>query len=226
MRLVAIDRAGNSVESSGAFTAVGISVPELDPIPLKVSADEQLLVIGRTQTPDSSVTVNIKRGDDQAVILKTKSDFNRSFFVLTPKLKPGSYDIWAETSFANETVTSAHLHTKVTSHLLITIGSYTVTALYLIIPILAFLLLLFVLIYRWGHHYSRFMHKLKMRTALVKGDNSKILHLLKKRLQKHLEILQNTRHGRILTKEEKEIKEAIEGDLDEVDKAIGEQNKG
>ena len=70
------------------------------------------------------------------------------------------------------------------------------------------------------------MHKLKMRTALVKGDNSKILHLLKKRLQKHLEILQNTRHGRILTKEEKEIKEAIEGDLDEVDKAIGEQNKG
>ena len=70
------------------------------------------------------------------------------------------------------------------------------------------------------------MHKLKMRTALVKGDNSKILHLLKKRLQKHLEILQNTRHGRILTMEEKEIKEAIEGDLDEVDKAIGEQNKG
>ena len=73
-----------------------------------------------------------------------------------------------------------------------------------------------------GHHYSRLKHKLKMRTALVKGDNSKVLSILKKRLERHLEILQHTRHDRILTKEEKEVKEAVEGDLDEVDKAIGE----
>lgn len=32
-------------------------------------------------------------------------------------------------------------------------------------------------------------------------------------------------HDRILTKEEKEIKDAIEGDLDEVDRAIAREGK-
>jgi len=62
-----------------------------------------------------------------------------------------------------------------------------------------------------------------MRNALARGDSSRAMLLLKKRLERHLEILQHTRHGRILTKEEKEIKEAIEGDLDEIDKIIEEQ---
>jgi hypothetical protein len=52
-----------------------------------------------------------------------------------------------------------------------------------------------------------------------------VLVSLKKRLEKHLEILQRTRHERVLSKEEKEIKEAIEADLDEVDRAIEKQSE-
>lgn len=51
-----------------------------------------------------------------------------------------------------------------------------------------------------------------------------MLLLLKKRLEKHLEILQQTRHNRVLSKEEKDIKEEIEIDLDEVDRAIEKQS--
>ncbi len=56
-----------------------------------------------------------------------------------------------------------------------------------------------------------------------KGSTTKVLLSLKKRLEKHLEVLQRTRHSRTLSKEEKDIKEAIEIDLDEVDKAIEDQ---
>ncbi len=110
------------------------------------------------------------------------------------------------------------------SELLISIGSFAIPALYLGIIILCGIFIIFIGAFRLGNHYSRLRGKLKTRTALVQGDNLKVLLLLKKRLEKHLEILQQTRHSRVLSKEEKDIKEAIEVDLDEVDRAIEEQS--
>lgn len=107
--------------------------------------------------------------------------------------------------------------------LLITIGSFTIPLVYFIIIILLIVIILLLGAFKLGRSYSKIHNKLKVRAALVRGDNTKVLLLLKKRLEKHLEILQNTRHNRILSKEEKEIKEAIEGDLDEVDRAIEKQ---
>ena len=66
---------------------------------------------------------------------------------------------------------------------------------------------------------------MRTRAALGKADNIKVLISLKKRLERHLELLQRTRHERVLSKEEKDIKQAIEGDLDEVDQAIEDQKE-
>lgn len=107
--------------------------------------------------------------------------------------------------------------------LLISVGSFAVPVSYSVVAILSVILVLVLGAFKLGRSYGKVHNKLKVRTALVKGDNTKVLMLLKKRLEKHLEILQNTRHDRILSKEEKEIKEAIEADLDEVDRAIEEQ---
>lgn len=113
--------------------------------------------------------------------------------------------------------------TSTERQLLITVGSFTIPLIYFVIIILSIVIILVIGAFKLGRYYSKFRNKFKVRTALVKGNNIKVLFLLKKRLEKHLEILQHTRHNRILSKEEKEIKEAIEGDLDEVDKAIEEQ---
>lgn len=109
--------------------------------------------------------------------------------------------------------------------LLISVGSYAIPVIYFILGILSLILLLVLVAFKLGRSYSKLRNGLKVRNAIVKGDNKKLLLLLKKRLEKHLEILQNTRHNRILSKEEKEIKEAIEGDLDEVDRAIEKQKE-
>jgi hypothetical protein len=149
VRLVATDRAGNSVESSGTFHASIVPVSETKPALPIVSVNEQL----------------------------------------------------------------------------ITIGSFVFPTFFLVVLALVVILLLMILMYYLGHHYRRVQNKLMMRTALTKGDSSKALLLLRKRLESHLEILQHIRHGRILTKEEKEIKEAIEGDLDEIDRDINDRKQ-
>jgi hypothetical protein len=115
--------------------------------------------------------------------------------------------------------------TSTDRQLLVTIGYLSFSAVYFVIVILLTSLILVIGAFKLGHHYNKAHNRPKMRTILTKGDNAKVLFLLKKRLEKHLEILQRTRHNRVLSKEEKEIKEAIEGDLDEVDKAIEEQEQ-
>ena len=72
--------------------------------------------------------------------------------------------------------------------------------------------------------YSRrFGNKSIIRTALDKEDSLKVLLLYKKLLEEKLRVLQETRHDRILTRQEKGIKKTIEDDLDQVDRAIEEQ---
>jgi len=146
VRLLAVDRAGNSVESLGAFQTT--AKPEPEPVQPTISAERRLMI---------------------------------------------------------------------------TMGSFTMPVIYFVAIIFLIVMILVIGAFKFGCHYSKFRNKSKVRTALVKGDNTKVLLLLKKRLEKHLEILQNTRHNRILSKEEKDIKEAIESDLDELDKAIEEQ---
>jgi len=113
--------------------------------------------------------------------------------------------------------------TSTDKQLLLTIGSFSAPAFYIIIIVLLLMIILLLVAFYLGSYYGKPHHKIKLRNALAKGDNTKVLHILKKRLEKHLEILQNIRHNRILSKEEKDIKAAIEGDLDEVDNAIEEQ---
>lgn len=106
--------------------------------------------------------------------------------------------------------------------LLITIGSFTTPVIYFVVSLLLVITILMLGAFEFGRRYNKLRNKRKVRAALGDGDHTKILLLFKKRLEKHLEIFQNTRHNRVLSKEEKDMKEAIESDLDEVDQAIEE----
>ncbi len=152
VKLVAVDRAGNSVESLGTFQTTVLAVAQPEPVPAApISAEEGLFL---------------------------------------------------------------------------TVGTFSVPVWYAGVGSLLIIILATLIAFYFGRHYNKLQHKIKVRSALANRDNTKVLVLLKKRLEKHLEILQNTRHNRILSKEEKEIKEAIEGDLDEVDRALEEQKAG
>ncbi len=221
-RFIAFDKAGNSTESSWDFNATGSIPPVLEPILSMYPANEQVLVRGTTQDPNTPVIVYFKNGDEEPVAYKTKSDSENSFWILTSKLRTGTYDVWAETGAGKNTAPSAHLHTKVTADLFVKVGQYTIPALAIVIPASAAFLLVIAAFYYLGHYFGRLRRKQKVKIALIRKDSLKILLVLRRRLERHLEVLHETRHERLLTKEEKEIKDDIEEDLDEIDWAIEE----
>ncbi len=223
VKLVAVDRAGNSASASGSFHATAILVPQLSALPRIVPANQPLLISGVAQSPNTTITINVKHNFDNPVALQTTSGSDSSFSVATSPLAAGDYTVWAEAGSGNAKVSSARLYTTATSQLLITIGSHTFVALNFGIIALLILIVLLLAAYFLGRHHANSESGIRIRSVLLKDGTSKVLLLLKKRLEKHLEILQNLRHDRILTKAEKEIKEAIEVDLDEVDEAIEEQ---
>lgn len=228
VRLKAVDRAGNSVEDLGRFNAgvapeakvippAPTSVIGLNALPPMITAQEQLLIQGQTPEAAMEVMVNVKYNEELVTSLVTIANADGTFFVLTPKLKAGVYEIWAEAGTGDNQVASKHFLVKAVN----LAWSMTITAYHLIILVIIIaVLILMGLGYYFFHHYRRNQHRKKLNAALSEEEQTKTLMLLKKRLEKHLAILQKIRHSRILTKEEKEIKQALESDLDEIDREL------
>lgn len=236
VRLVAIDRAGNSVEASGTFRAAGSSAPTLEPLPSVVPAGERIVVRGAVGEPNAAATVNVSRGGSVTSIEVT-SDERGEFFALTPELAPGAYEIWAEARVGESRLSSARARVEATAELLVTAGPFTAKAASLAVPALSALALLLLGAYALGRR-SRGRHPIapaeaeevrevkprpKRKAAPVKKSRAKSLAAAKKRLERNLEILQDARHKRLLTEGEKEMKAGIEDDLDRVDRAIEEE---
>ncbi|MCU0653282.1 MAG: hypothetical protein MUD10_03415 [Candidatus Pacebacteria bacterium] len=248
VRLSAYDFAGNNIETAAFFNAADDSVPEpetaaattsvdgstsdnppaelilpseapavlsIDQVAPELSANEQLLISGRTQDANSKVTVNIRRGNEKPTVVRAQSNSEGNFFALTPKLEAGDYDIWLTAGSGDNYLSSAHLRTKVISRPLKISVDDPVTiafgAVFLLAMIAAFCL---------GFNYRKIRRKLTMRN-LVCGDAARMREIF----AKYLEILQHVRRHRVLTKEEKEIKDNLEVDLEEIERKISRRKR-
>ncbi len=217
----AIDRAGNAVEFFDTINVTAIADPILDPVPNMVASDKHFLVTGITMHTrlDTVLKIQSQKGDVQTIPAIVNDD--NTFFAVVPKLTPQKYTLWVEVGADTGVVQSQHRTTKVTSNILLTIGNYSIPLLYVLIPILfGFPLGAIAIAYYFGSYFSTLQYRKKKALELVKQDDLKTLFSLKNRLENHLEILQNTRRDRILTKEEKDMKIAIEDDLDEIDRTL------
>jgi hypothetical protein len=232
VKLVVFDKAGNSIEALGNFYSTGILVPPLEPvipevepvapqlsmIPKLLVADDKLIIQGNTQTPDTDVTINVVWENSDSMVFKTKSNSEFNFFALIPNLKAGNYEIWAEISFNDKIISSEHLRTKATSQSLTKLGSFTFRTLSVVGLMFIIVLLLIIAAFFLGKHFSLASTEQNISVASVKKNNAKILAFLKNNLEKHLELIHDIRHRRVLTREEKKIKKSLEDGLDEVDK--------
>lgn len=103
---------------------------------------------------------------------------------------------------------------------MIFVGSFAMPLVYFIAIALLGAITLTLVAFMWGCRYGKRSVGLVQSATFSKRNSTKWLLVQKKRLEKHLELLHRTRQKRILSKEEKEIKDAIEEDLDNVDRAI------
>lgn len=219
--LKAFDRAGNSVEATGSFRSKGLPGLKLEPIPPRVSIGEQVLVKGTTKLTNADVVVHVQHEDGENLQLKTKSNSEGVFFVFVHTRKAGMYDIWARAGLENQGVSSEHLFTKASYEFMFILGPYSISGISLVIVIILLLAILITFSYYRGHRKAKSRPKRTIKD-LHKQDHAKALDLLKKRLERHLYIIQNTRQKRLLTIDEKRIKEDIENDLDEIDRELRE----
>ena len=225
VKLKVFDRAGNNVEATGTFRSKGLPRLELEPIPGQVSVGEQLLIKGTSQFPNTDVTINIKHDNGETTSIKTQSNSEGIFFVLTSAIEAGSYEVWAQSGLGGQKVTSKHLFTNADNRFILIVGLYNISGLPLIALALTLLIILILLSGYFGYRLAKLKPKRTIKNALNKQDHTKSLSILKRRLERHLQIIQNTRQKRVLTDEEKRIKDDIENDLDEIDKELGKYDK-
>ncbi len=223
VKLLAIDRAGNSLSSEGSFVGTGEATLDVDPVPKMISASDILYIGGKAESPNSSIVVHIESENGKSIVVRTSLDSNNGFAVRVPNLPKGKYKIGIDLVSGEQVLASTQAYTEVVDGQLITWMNHAYPASRALIGLVLALVLLGALGYLLGFRNSRSVHRIRLRTLLTEGDNSKAFNLLKQRLERHLEVLQETRHERVLTRVEKEIKSAIEGDLDEVDGIIASQ---
>jgi hypothetical protein len=223
IKLLAVDRAGNSVEALGAFRISNMTAPILVRIPKIISVYDDLIIRGIAPYPSSDINVFIKYGEEKPYIIKTRSDSMMNFTSTATSLREGIYDIWVESGELESNTVSKHSYTRATSKALLTIYGMTLVASQLIVLLIGLLGLGLMGAYYLGHIGVVSHRRWRTKDAVSSGRSVKVLNLVRRHLEKYLDALQNTRKSRILSKEEKAIKEDIEADLDEIDKEIAKQ---
>jgi len=115
---------------------------------------------------------------------------------------------------------SEHINTKATTHTIVSFGSYSM---YLITFVIILIILLIGAASTPFFFIAKTVAKVKRQRSKLVPSKRDYLHTfstLRKNLENHLEILQEIRHKRLLTKAERNMKDNIEKSLDDIDKVI------
>jgi len=222
----AVDKAGNVLASSAEFTIEGLQPPEITGYPSILQSGEPLIVKGETAYPNSEVVVWLQREKDEPKSQSVKADQSGKFtFVADEKLSGGIYKLWAEVidmrgakSNPSESVTIA-----VEQPAFLKIGSWAVSLLAVVVPLVALIfILLFIIWYGW-HKFASFRKKLKnLRKEVHEAESAlhKAFDMLKEDIREQVKLLEKTRTKRQLTEEEDKIIKQLRKDLDDAEKFV------
>ena len=218
----AFDKADNYSTASDEFTVKSINPPTITDYPRTLAGGETMKVKGTTY-PDAQVIIWLQREADEAKSQLVKSDKDGNFtFTADGKLKSGIYKLWAEAidnrgakSSPSETVTIVVEKTT-----FLTIGSWTVSFLAVIIPIIALLiLLLLIILYGW-RKLSKFRKGLRKEVREAEATLHKAFDFLKEEILTQIKAIEKARTRRQLTEEEEKLVNRLKKDLDSAEKLI------
>lgn len=222
----AVDKAGNVLASSAEFTIEGLQPPEITEYPSTIQSGEPLIVKGKTAYPNSEVVVWLQREKDEPKSQSVKADQSGKFtFVADERLSGGIYKLWVEVidmrgakSNPSEPVTIA-----VEQPAFLKIGSWAVSLLAVVVPLVALIfILLFIIWYGW-HKFASFRKKLKnLRKEVREAESAlhKAFDMLKEDIRDQVKLLEKTRTKRQLTEEEDKIIKQLRKDLDDAERFV------
>lgn len=222
----AVDNAGNTLANSAEFIIEPLEAPRITDWPRELQSGEQLLVKGTNKYSNSQIVVWLQQEGKDAESQSTKSDGKGNFvFVADKKLGDGAYKLWAKVvdergaqSKPSDTVTIA-----VGRSAFLKLGSWAVSLLAVVIPLVALIfILLFIIWYGW-HKFGSFRNKLRKIKKEVREAESalhKAFDMLKEDIRDQVRLLEKTRTKRQLTEEEEKIIKQLRKDLDDAEKFV------
>lgn len=218
----AFDKAGNYSFATEEFTIKPINSPVITDYPPKLESGGTLFVRGETYS-DSQVIIYIQREKNEVKNYIINSDVNGKFsFAYDEKPTSGIYELWAETidsrgarSYPGEKITIL-----VEQPTVFKIGSWAVSFLAIVVPLIALIILLVFIVWYSLHRVRLFKKRIKKEIKEAEATLHKTFNFLRKDIQSQIGIIEKIRTVRQLTKEEEKIVEHLKKDLDIAEQTI------
>ncbi len=223
----AFDKAGNFLTNSVQFNVESIKSPTITEYPKQLQGG-QIVAIKGTSYPKSTIVFWLQRDREDPVQFTVQSDIKGAFvFNIDQTFKDGVYTFWAQVVDARgaKSNPSGKLTFVVQQPAFLRIGSFAISLLAILVPLVALLIVLgFILFYGW-HRFSRWKKKIKKETREAEEALSKAFALLKEDVREQIKMLEKTKTKRQLTEEEEKIINQLTKDLYDAKKFVEKEIK-
>lgn len=216
----AFDKAGNSTVESIEFTVAAINVPTIISYPQEIEANQPLKITGTTY-PDSTVTIYMKNGSYEAATDTVKSDTKGNFSMIwSGSLGVGIYKMTADVTDTSgaRSLQTVPVTIAINEKVLFRVGWLVVNYLTLSIIIVLAVAVLMAFVWFVASRLAPIKKRLRRDVSNMESTFHKSLKLLKEDLRVELELLQEAKDRRSLTKEEKIIVTNLNRRIDSIEK--------
>jgi hypothetical protein len=216
------DKAGNFLANSVQFSVQGLEAPIITNYPTEIQSGDIITLSGTSKYSGAEADLFLQDEKGTVKNYTSKVDKDGNFTSISDRLKDGLYTAWVKiidsrgaTSLPSNKVTIA-----VRQSAIIKIGTWAVSLLAVMVPLLALIILLiFLLWYAW-HKFFIIGDKLKKETREAEDALHKAFDLLKESVAEQVKILEKVKTKRQLTEEEEKINRQLKKDLEDAEAYI------
>ncbi|MDP3957902.1 MAG: hypothetical protein Q8Q36_00355 [bacterium] len=222
------DRAGNWLANSVEFEIAGLEAPVITDAPSQVEEKESFSVSGRSKYVSSPVRLVFKDGaETHAVEGRTNARGEFTVHVEGNTIPRGSYKVTAiiVDSRGAESYPSEPVKIGIVQNILFRFGSFAVTFLTLLVPLVALLFALAFLIWYGWHRFTQFRRRLQKEVREAEGSLHKTFDMLREDIREQVKVLERVRTKRQLTAEEERIIKTFKKHLDDAEKYVNKEIK-
>ncbi|MDP3004287.1 MAG: hypothetical protein Q8N43_02160, partial [Candidatus Azambacteria bacterium] len=191
----AFDNAENYSVATEEFIIKPLQTPVFTEYPKELESGEILKVSGESKYPNSQIVIELQREKDEPKSFTARSDQDGKFtFTADERLRDGIYQLWAEVVDARgaRSLPSEKLTISVARPEILQIGSWAVSLLAVVVPLVALIIaLLFILWHGW-HKFSLMRKRLRKEVREAESALHKAFDLLKENVRGQIKMLEKT----------------------------------
>ena len=219
----AFDKAGNYSVATEEFTIKPLQAPVFIDYPSELASGEILKVSGESKYPNSQIIIWLQREKDEPKSFTVLSDRDGKFtFTAGEKMGEGIYRLWAEVSDGRgaKSLPSEKITIVIAKPAILRVGSWAVSLLAVVIPLVALIFtLLFIIWYGW-HKFSSFRKKIRKETKEAEEALRQAFNALKEETEERVAELDGKPD---LSEREKKIYRDLKNALKISEKFIGKE---